>query len=273
MDWVSFERLRKLAYDKAGIALNAAKEPLVAARVGRRLRALGLKDERSYAEYLAADESGDELVLFLDAISTNFTSFFREPVHFDELNAYVQVRLRHSQRRFRFWSAACSSGEEPYSMAISLQRALGSSGIDWKILATDISSRMLALARSGRYTAQQLSSVAPSVRKRCFTPHRGKPEDAEEYAVTPELRRRVVFRRFNLSTPPFPMPGPLDVVLCRNVMIYFDGPVRQGLISEVERLLRPGGLLFIGHAETLSGIATGLESIRPSVYRKPGAGD
>jgi chemotaxis protein methyltransferase CheR len=263
----AFDEFRKLAYEKAGIALNGAKEPLVAARVGRRVRALGLNDELDYMEYLVADETGDELVLFLDAISTNFTSFFREPEHFDELASFVRAHLEKHQRRFRFWSAACSTGEEPYSMAMALSQVFEGSSVDWRILATDISTQVLAHAEAGVYGAEQLKTVPPGLRATSFTraPGTGK---ASAFQVNEELQRRISFRRFNLAAPPFPMPGPLDAVLCRNVMIYFDNRVRQGLISEIERLLRPGGLLLIGHTETLSGLETELTLLRPSVYQK-----
>jgi chemotaxis protein methyltransferase CheR len=269
MDRSTFQRLRDLAYDKAGIDLGAGKETLVAARVAKRVRALGLQDERGYAELIAADESGAELVQFLDAISTNFTSFFREPDHFDGLKTLVRAKAATGQRRFRFWSAACSSGEEPYTMAMTLAEVLDGA-VDWRILATDISTRVLATASEGAYREEQVRTVPAPLRSRYFQHRHGVPAEEDLYRISPALKERISFRRMNLSAPPLPMKGPLDAVFCRNVMIYFDTRVRQGLISEIERMLCPGGLLYISHTETLTGVHSGLVLISPSVYRKPG---
>ncbi len=269
MDASTFNRLRELAYQKAGIDLGPGKEALVGARVAKRVRALGLADGRGYAELIAEDTSGLELIEFLDAISTNFTSFFREADHFEGLKALVRAKAAAGQRRFRFWSAACSSGEEPYTMAMTLAEVMGP-GFDWRILATDISTRVLATAAEGEYASAQVQTVPALLRTRYFQHRHGVPEEEDVYRIDAGLKERVIFRRLNLSAPPLPMQGPLDAVFCRNVMIYFDTRVRQGLISEVERLLCPGGLLFISHTETLTGVRSGLVLVQPSVYRKPG---
>ncbi|HVP37990.1 MAG TPA: CheR family methyltransferase [Candidatus Saccharimonadales bacterium] len=265
-----FRRFCRLAYEQAGISLHAGKEALVAARVGKRVRALSLESEAEYLEYLEADATGEELVHFLDAISTNFTSFLREPDHFEELKKVVLRRLAEGQKVLRLWSAACSSGEEPYSMALAVLESLGGKPLEFRILATDISHQMLAQAERGVYSAERLAPLSRAQRARYFTPHvDGGPPGAPRYQVLPEVRAHVVFRRLNLSLPPFPMKGRLDVVFCRNVLIYFDRPVRQQLIQEIERLLRPGGTLALGHTETLTGIRSRLRMVRPSVFVLP----
>ncbi|MBN1824776.1 MAG: protein-glutamate O-methyltransferase [Candidatus Eisenbacteria bacterium] len=268
MDQALFRKFCKLAHDKAGIHLKEGKESLVQARVAKRLRALGLDHPREYLEYMERDESGEELVLFLDVISTNFTNFFREPDHFDVLAEDVKrLVLEKGRRRIRLWSAASSSGEEPYTMAITVLEALEGAPADFRILATDISTRMLARAEEGVYAAGRLEGVPKAFRHKYFERIGRRGSEEESYRIRPAVRERVVFRRLNLADPPFPMQGPLDVVFCRNVMIYFDQPVRQRLVSEIERLLAPGGLLCIGHSETLSTVKNHLKYIRSSVFR------
>jgi len=268
-----FQRFAALAYDKAGIAIRPGKEALVAARIAKRQRALSIPDAQGYLSYLEADASGEELARFLDVISTHFTSFFREPDHFTLLEEEVARLAAAGQRRIRLWSAAASSGEEPYTMAMTALGVPGADALDLKILATDIAVETLEQARTGRYPAERLEPVPPALRARWFVRHAepGAPE-AALFEASEALKSRIAFRRLNLATPPFPMKGPLDVVFCRNVLIYFDQPTRQRLISAVEELLAPGGLLCIGHTETLSGVRSGLKLVRPSVFRRSIAG-
>jgi chemotaxis protein methyltransferase CheR len=265
MEQETFQAFQQLAYQKAGIFLRPGKAALVQARLARRLRELGLATEREYLDRLRSD-GGDELVLFLDAISTNFTKFFREPDHFDSLVQDVEAALSSGQARFRFWCAGCSSGEEPYTAAMVLEPLLKSR--DWKILATDISTRVLSRAAEAIYTDEEVGPIPDAVRARFLEPS-GAADGQARYAIARRLRERVVFHRLNLANRPYPMTGPLDAVFCRNVMIYFDRPMRAGLVGQIERLLRSGAHLFIGHSETLNGIDTRLRSERPSVYRLP----
>lgn len=265
-----FRAFCDLAYSQAGIRLGEEKLALVSARVGKRLRALNLPSERAYLDLLENDRSGGELVEFLDVISTNFTSFFREPAHFDRLTAELEQYRADGQRTFKLWCAAASSGEEPYTIALVLEELFGNQGVDWRVLCTDISTRVLAMAKRGVYREQQLRTVRRESVARHFLKHRAEPGGEAEYEVRPELKQHLTFSRLNLAQPPFPMRGPFDAILCRNVMIYFDNPVRQALVNEMERLVRPGGLVFVGHAETLSGLKTGLQVVSPSVYRRPG---
>ncbi len=269
MDTALFEQFAEIAYQRAGIRLSAGKESLVGARVAKRIRALGLANAEQYLEHLVEDGDGEELVQFLDVISTNFTSFFREPEHFELLTELVQRRLRQGRTRLRFWSAASSSGEEPYSMALVIADAVRDTPVNWRILATDISTRILDKAQQGRYPASALASVPKHLRSRYFQFVGPKGAEDPQYQVTAALRSAVVFRRLNLSTPPFPMQGPIDAVFCRNVMIYFDKRVRQGLVSGIEELLAPDGIFMIGHSETLNGISTRFRPLRPSIYAFP----
>lgn len=271
MDEALFRKFRDLAYERAGIALNDGKATLVSARVAKRLRALGLASARDYLRYLESDGTGEEMVQFLDVISTNFTSFFRENDHFDTLTREVAAMVRDGQTEIRLWSAACSSGEEPYTMAIAALEAIGEAPVRLRILATDISTRVLAHARQGIYAATRIDPVPAPLRTRYFIRHADPGSGDVRFEVQPDVRKRVVFQRLNLSAPPFPMSGPFDAIFCRNVMIYFDNAVRQGLVSEVERLLADGRHLMIGHSETLNGIDTGLRCIGGSTFLKSAA--
>jgi chemotaxis protein methyltransferase CheR len=259
IDRGTFAALAALIYDRAGIVLRPGKESLVTGRLGKRLTALGLPGWQAYLDHLAGPAGEDELVVLLDAISTNVTSFFREPDHFAHLRA--QASADAARGRLRYWCAAASTGEEPYSMAMVLADAAPQA--DWRILATDISTRVLDHAQRGGYGEQAAAGVPADLRGRWMA-RRG-----DVWQVDARLRERVAFARLNLAQPPFPMQGPFDAVFVRNVMIYFDNPVRQRLLDEVVRLLRPGGLLYVGHTESLAGLDLPLRPVAPAVYGKP----
>ncbi len=268
MNKTTFNKFRKIVYDECGISLRDNKEALVQARVAKRMRALGIDDYRAYLEFLESDKTGTELIQFLDAISTNVTSYFREPDHFQFVDKTFSQWLAEGQRRFRFWSAACSSGEEPYSLAITLQETLnGKAYVDAKILATDISTRVLDACREARYAKDKLKTVPATLKERYFE----RDIDEEKnvfYTAKSALKNLIVFKRLNLSTPPFPMRGPMDIIFCRNVMIYFDNDVRAKLLADMYRLLKPGGYLLVGHAESLTGMVSDFRVVRPSIYVK-----
>jgi chemotaxis protein methyltransferase CheR len=267
-----FRKLCQIAYDSAGISLREGKESLVSARINKRIRALGLASEKDYLEYLEGDESGEELIHFLDVISTNFTHFYRESEHFEILSRHLATLAETGQSRFRIWCAASSTGEEPYTIAITAAETLALENTDLRILATDISTRVLARAAHGVYEARALKDVPASAKLRYFSTDGRHNDETALYTVTDTLKQLLVFRRLNLATPPFPMKGGFDAIFVRNVMIYFDHATRARLIAECLRLLAPKGLLFVGHSESLSGIDAGLQKVASSVFsraRKP----
>lgn len=262
MDESTFEAFRTYIYQVSGITLGASKESLVSARIGKRMRALGIGDPRSYLQRVQQEgETGEELVHMLDAISTNVTAFFREPQHFVFLDKVMREWMQQGQRRFRLWCAAASSGEEPYTISMTLAEC-GALKLDTRILATDISTTVLRQCQAAVYAPQRLKGISPERQKRWFTAH------GDGFQVDEALRAPLIFKRLNLSTPPFPMHGPLDIIFCRNVMIYFDNQVRQRLLDECNRLLKPGGYLIVGHAESLTGLLSGFKSVQPAVYQK-----
>lgn len=258
----TFDRVREIIHRRSGIALGDSKEVLVRARLAKRMRTLGLTDYGQYLARVEADATGEELVQLLDVVSTNVTSFFREEAHFRILTDAVRRRIAEGQKRIRLWSAACSSGQEPYTMAMTCLDAAGSDA-DLRILATDLSTRVLDRAKKGAYDAQEIAPVPAALRDRYFH------EEAGTWKAGALLRSMVSFARMNLVSIPYPMAGPFDAIFCRNVMIYFDVDGRRRVVTELMRLLRPGGLLFVGHAESLADSGLGLRSSGPSVYVKP----
>ena len=266
MDKRTFNKIREIVYEKSGISLGEQKESLVSARVSKRMRSLGISDSRDYLKYVMKDESGEELVSLLDVISTNVTYFYREADHFDFLRSVFSEWLVEGQRRFRFWSAASSTGEEPYTIAITLMEVLKGQKVNLKILGTDISTIVLDKSREAVYTEKKIEPVPRIIRARYF--HKIKNNGSIEYAVNDSLKKLFVFKRLNLSKPPFPMKGPMDAIFCRNVMIYFDKIVRKKLVDEIYRLLKPGGYLILGHSESLTAIPSDFKAVKPSVYIK-----
>lgn len=266
MDRRIFNKLRSIIYEKSGIALHEGKEALVCARLRKRMRVLGIQDYREYFDRVSNDEDGAETIGLIDAISTNVTSFFREPVHFDFLGNAMTEWLKAGKTRFRFWSAACASGEEPYSVAMTLLEAVKDQCVDMRILATDISTQALEKGLRGTYDEQKLSPVPPHMRVKYF--ERLKGANGVSYTVGDALAKPILFRRLNLSAIPFPMSGPMDAIFCRNVLIYFDQKTRKNLLDEAYRLLKTGGYLFVGHAESLTGMISNFKPVRPSIYVK-----
>ncbi|MFW6333882.1 MAG: CheR family methyltransferase [Desulfosalsimonas sp.] len=266
LDRQTFQQFADLIYREAGIHLAEHKQALVSARLGKRMRRLQISNFDEYYRYVVNDGTRAELSLLLDAISTNVTYFYREPDHFDVLASVVRRWEDSGQKRFRLWCAAASTGEEPYTIALTLAENLNDLR-DAKILATDISVSVLETAKRGEYEAKKLEKISRKLITKYFTSPGGRGED-KIYMVKDYIKNMITFTWLNLADPPFPMRGPLDVIFCRNVMIYFDNAVRQRLLAEMHRLLKPGGYLVVGHAESLSGLAEGFKSVRPSVYVK-----
>jgi chemotaxis protein methyltransferase CheR len=259
-----FERISQLVGQLTGINLHSGKQELVRARLAKRLRLLGLKSFDTYMEYLEHDHPEGEVVAMIEAMTTNKTSFFREPQHFSYLRRQIVPGL--TNRKIRVWSAGCSSGEEPYSAAISLEEAIQDHALwDIEILATDLSSPMIAHARKAVYGAKHLQDVPPLLISKYFACIETRP--ARRYRVIEPLRRRVHFVRLNLMGE-WPMKGPFDVIFCRNVMIYFDKVVQGRLVNRFWKLLKPGGHLFVGHSESLAGSPHKFRYVQPAIYVK-----
>lgn len=235
------------------------------------MQALGCATVDGYLKVLEGPAGDSEVVHFLDAITTNFTSFFREADHFELLSAVVRQRLAAGHTRLRLWSAGCSTGEEPVTMAITVAQAAAGRPFDLRILATDLCTDALAAGRRAHYREDALRDVDPRVRRRWFVPTGERVRGCPTLAPLPELRECIVYKRLNLATPPFPMPGPLDAIFCRNVMIYLHTAVRQALLVEFERLVAADGLVLLGHAETLVGLRTRLRPVAAAAYRLAGA--
>jgi chemotaxis protein methyltransferase CheR len=256
-----FRSISRTVYDVAGIQLRPGKEGLVRSRLAKRLRALGLATYEDYLARVAADATGRELAEMVDALTTNKTNFFREPAHFDFLRERVLPTLPATPARI--WCAGCSTGEEPYTLGMVLHETLPDlARRDVKILATDISARVLAQAKAGRYAEAVASEVPPELLRRHFTRAPGGM-----WEVGPSLKGLVTFARLNLMET-WPMRGPFQAIFCRNVMIYFDKPTQEKLVGRYYDMLAPGGHLFVGHSESLSGIAHRFAYVQPAVYRK-----
>ena len=267
-----FQRLSSFVYEKAGINLHEGKKDLLRARLAKFLRNSSFSSVDEFYQALLRDKSGEYTVGFLDCISTNLTYFFREPQHFDFLRGTVVPQFLERApttpvQRVEVWSAGCSSGEEPYSIVITLLQALPNDGNHQvHVLATDISTRMLAKAARGIYEEERLKKIPLDVKRRYFK--RGKNRWAGFFKVKPILRQAITFRRFNLMEP-FPSSFSFHVIFCRNVMIYFDKKTQERLVQKFYDVLRPGGYLFIGHSESLTGIKHSFQYIKPSIYQKP----
>ena len=263
-----FEQFRALIYQECGISLNESKKTLLVSRLSKRLRTLELDSFQAYYDLVSGQTESDEFTLLLDLVSTNKTDFFREPKHFDFLREQILPTLQ-STRRVRIWSSASSSGEEPYTIAMTLYDSVPDpERWDFQILASDISTRVLARAASGVYEGERVRDLPTGLVERHFL--KGKGERAGTIKVKPHLSQMVRFRRINLMDDTFPIKSPLDLIFCRNVMIYFDHPTQTQLVTKFHRYLKPGGYLFIGHSESLQRLDQPFESVAPTIYRKEG---
>jgi len=259
-----FQALSAMVREACGINLHEGKVGLVQGRLAGRLRELGGLDIDTYLARLAAPGGEVEAARLVDALTTNKTSFYREPRHFELLRGHLLPEWQRQHRRLSIWSAGCSSGEEPYTLALVLLDVLGP-GADVRILATDLSARMLASARQGVYTGDALEPVPPTLRQRYFTYIPG--QTPRSYAISPEVKRLVHFARLNLMDR-WPMRGAFDLICCRNVMIYFDAATQQRLVERFRDRLVPGGYLFTGHSESLAGLQHDFRYVQPAVYQR-----
>jgi len=266
-----FRNFSELIYEKSGINLHQGKRELLKARLAKVLRQSSFGSVREYYDYLMKDASGDAFIPLLDVISTNLTAFLREPRHFDYLTDAVVPELFEPEGKgplgeIRVWCAGCSSGEEAYSIAMTLLEALPTQRHkDIHILATDISTRMLEAADRGVYDASRVEKIPYPLRRQYF--QKGIHRWAGYYRVKTQVRERVRFRRLNFIEP-FSFAKPFDVVFCRNVMIYFDKATQEDLVNRFFDVMKSPGYLFIGHSESLTGVRHRFRYVRPSVYRR-----
>lgn len=259
-----FRRVCGILYDIAGIAMKPGKEGLVRSRLARRVKACGSASYSDYLDHVESAAGAAERVIMVDALTTNKTNFFREPAHFDFLRTHILPA--HTSTGITIWSAGCSSGEEPYTLSMVLGDTLPASArAASRLLATDLSHRVLERAKAGLYTREQFVGVPPAMASAWWTKRTERGE--ELYEARPALRAGISFGRLNLMEA-WPMRGPFDAIFCRNVMIYFDKPTQQKLVQRYWELLRPGGHLFIGHSESLTGIEHRYQYVQPAVYRK-----
>jgi chemotaxis protein methyltransferase CheR len=261
-----FHHLSALVKERFGLVLDT-KEHMVNVRLSRKLRELQYASFKEYYAHVTSDASGAALKDMVDALTTNFTSFFREPEHFDLLR--YKIAGEHRQHDpLRVWSAACSTGEEPYSIAIALLEALADQpGRSIEVVASDVSSRALKRAVEGLYEAGQLATVPRPLVRKYFL--KGEGQWNGWYRVKPAVRELIEFRRINLMAP-LPAQLPFSVIFCRNVMIYFDQAGQESVVNRLAPLLEPNGYLFIGHAEGLAGVEHPLRYIQPAVYKRCG---
>ncbi len=268
-----YRSIAQFIYEKSGIHLGDNKQELVKTRLAKRLRALGMKTYAEYFQFVSDPAQDEELMLMINAVSTNFTSFYRERQHFDflEKTALPDICRRKAQERsnrLRVWCAAASTGEEPYTLALTLLDFLGEP-LTWdvKVLCTDISTKVLSTAVKGVYDFDKVKSVAPALLERYFEKHIDGRE--KNYEAGKELKNILTFRRLNLMDNAFPFRGPFDLISCRNVMIYFDQPTQERVVEKLLRCLGVGGYLLIGHSENLPAVFRNrVEVLAPATYRK-----
>lgn len=257
-----FERVRKLIYSHAGISLSPVKQDMVYSRLARRLRATGLKSFGEYLDRLEKMADSQEWERFVNSLTTNLTSFFREPHHFPILAEFL--KKQGGRRPLKIWCCAASTGEEPYSIAMTVQEALGTGASNVSIIASDLDTNVLATADKGVYALDRVEKMPPEQVRRFFLKGTGTQEGY--VCVRPELRRMITFQRLNLLDPSWAVKGPVDVIFCRNVMIYFDKPTQYKILSRFAPMLQPEGLMFAGHSESFLHAADLFRSLGKTVY-------
>jgi len=259
-----------MVYAEAGIRLGPEKKTMLEGRLRRRLHALHMESCSGYCTYLFSREGRrHETIPFIDAVTTNKTDFFREPRHFDQLTrlALPAMESHTAGRPLLVWSAGCSTGEEPYTLAMVLSEYVRTHpAFRFSILATDISTAVLARAETGVYSASAADPISPELRTRYLL--RGRNAQSAHVRIVPELRRLVEFRRLNLMDPDYGLSQPADAIFCRNVIIYFDRPTQEKILRKLAFCLAPWGYLFVGHAESLHTMQLPLAPVAPALYRR-----
>lgn len=268
-----FQLFSNFIYDNVGIKMPPAKKTMLEARLQKRLKALGIPSFEEYGNYVfSPDGRATELIHLIDVVTTNKTDFFREPGHFDfmvktALPNILDGRGGSSRDPLRIWSAGCSTGEEPYTMAMVLSEfAIGRPGFRAAITATDICTQVLQTARTGIYPEERTDPIPLNLKKKYLLRSREKSKSLVR--ICPQLRSLVTFRRINFMDDDLGIAEKMDIIFCRNVVIYFDKPTQQTLMRKFHKQLKPGGYLFIGHSETLSGLDVDFKAVASTVYRK-----
>jgi len=265
-----FQDIRKIVYDNFGINLTEQKRSLIVGRLFKLLKSYGFNSFQEYFNYIKSDTTGRALGELINRISTNHTFFFRENEHFDFLNkvALPEVESRqqnNTTKDLRIWCAGCSYGDEPYTYIIVMLEYFKTKYSSWDagLLATDISEPALSAAKTGVYSSERIRLVPPALKNKYF-----KKKQDDEWSVSDRLKNEITFRRLNLMNQSFPFKKQFDIISCRNVMIYFDLPTRDALVSKFYKHTAPGGYLFIGHSETLRSDSCPFEYVKPAIYRK-----
>lgn len=270
-----FEELTVFIHDQVGIKITPVKKVMLEGRLQKRLRKLGMRSFDEYCKYLFSDAGRNgELTSMIDEVTTNKTDFFREPAHFNYLTSRVLPQLLRNDRftvsnRLTIWSAGCSSGEEPYTIAMVVQdfaEAGGFEPLPFQVIATDISSRVLEKGQRAVYEEDKVLPIPLEIKRKFLL--KSKNPGAGLFRVAPEIRSRVSFRRLNFMDGDFGFREQIDVIFCRNVIIYFDKTVQERLLNKFCRCLKPNGYIFMGHSETLFGMDLPLEQVAPTVYRR-----
>ncbi|MRR16914.1 MAG: protein-glutamate O-methyltransferase CheR [Deltaproteobacteria bacterium] len=265
-----FEKISRLVYEQCGIYLHEGKKELVKARLSKRLRAGSYKSFSEYYRYVTTEEGTNELVSMIDSISTNLTSFFREESHFARLG-YILLRAieksdqRGSKNSFKIWSAGCSTGEEPYTLAMTVKETIGQHSLDASILATDISTKVLKIAEAGIYGQEKIKNISTDILKKYFQV--GTGQSTGYVRIKNDVKKMITYQRFNLMDR-FHAQNNFDVIFCRNVMIYFDKKTQNVVVNKFYDSLRNGGYFFVGHSESLTGLKHQFKYVEPSVYVK-----
>lgn len=264
-----FKALAALIYEEAGIKMPPSKLTMLEGRLRRRVLATGMESLNAYCAYiLSSSAAPEERVHLINAVTTNKTDFFREPKHFEYLSATILPSLVQSGRsHIRCWSAACSTGAEPYSIAMVLDAFRANHGApDYEILATDLDTDVLRTAHRGIYPDEMLAPVPRDMRRRYVLVSRDK--DSHDVRIAPALRKKISFGRLNLMDPGYPIGAPVDMIFCRNVLIYFDKPTQQQVVTRLLENLKPGGFLFLGHSESVASFDLPLAVVANTIFQK-----
>lgn len=268
-----FKRLSTFIFKEYGIKMPEVKKTMLQSRLHKRLRELNMSSYKDYIDYLfSKDGHQTEVIHMIDMVSTNKTDFFREPVHFDFLHSDVLPELLFGDRpnrQIRIWSAGCSSGEEPYTIAISISEFMAqypTPAFDFSILATDISTRVLKSANEGIYKEARVEMLPLSLKKKYLL--RSKDKTNPSIRIIPELRRKINFQRLNFMDNTYNVPDNYDVVFCRNVLIYFDRETQEKVINRLCMKLKPNGIFFLGHSESITNFNVPLRQLKPTIFRR-----